>query len=290
MRQQLEYLTVAHRKSRFMAAIEGTALGVAIGLIDVHSSNADWFDAYLVLLVACFVLGLRHGWRSWQAWGPIGWCFYLMHRAAISSGYRPPFVEEDVDKAIMALYVLVPAGVGLAAGAFVRFVIANARWAARFTKCRPVRNGVTNGINDTRLFSESDHSPPRRGHTADDQQVRHRLTVGHAMVVVAMIAVDLAALRALLLHDQFFGFGTVYSERYSEGSFSRLQKGMTRAEVEALVGRPLRIVPWNQDTLPGAEEMWYFSDQPDVTANFYRRWVLFENGKVVTIINDFWID
>jgi hypothetical protein len=31
-------------------------------------------------------------------------------------------------------------------------------------------------------------------------------------------------------------------------------------------------------------------DQPNAEANFGRRWVLFENGKVMAVINDFWVD
>jgi hypothetical protein len=41
---------------------------------------------------------------------------------------------------------------------------------------------------------------------------------------------------------------------------------------------------------PHDEEMWYYSTQPNDTANFWRRWVHFKNGKVVEIINDFWVD
>jgi len=41
---------------------------------------------------------------------------------------------------------------------------------------------------------------------------------------------------------------------------------------------------------PRDEEMWFYSDQPNDLANFHRRWVLFEKGKVAVVINDFWID
>jgi hypothetical protein len=65
---------------------------------------------------------------------------------------------------------------------------------------------------------------------------------------------------------------------------------MSPAEVEALVGRPLEVVPWNLGTAHPKQELWCFSDRPEKTANFHRRWVLFEYGKVVEVINDFWID
>src|SRR3954447_488576 len=111
----------AARRSRFLPAIEGAVIGLSLGLIDVHSKAGDWFNATMASLVAGFVLGLRHGRGSWQAWVPLGWCFYLMHRAAIAYGYRPPYVEADANAALMSLYVLWPAGAGLALGVFIRF-------------------------------------------------------------------------------------------------------------------------------------------------------------------------
>jgi hypothetical protein len=74
------------------------------------------------------------------------------------------------------------------------------------------------------------------------------------------------------MHDPLLGFGTIYSARYSESRFRTVRVGMNCAEVEALVGRPLRIVPWNQHTGPQDEEMWFYSDQPNALANFHRRW------------------
>ncbi len=98
-------------------------IGLSLGLVDVHSSDSDSFSPVFAYLVAGFVLGLRHGGRSWQAWLPLGWCFYLMHRAAIAYGYRPPYVEADAGSALLSLYVLWPAGLGLALGVLVRFAI-----------------------------------------------------------------------------------------------------------------------------------------------------------------------
>jgi hypothetical protein len=109
------------------------------------------------------------------------------------------------------------------------------------------------------------------------------------MVIVAVLSFHLAFVRLLLKNDLFFGFGTIYSARYSESRFKTLRAGMSRDEVEAIVGPPLRKVPWDVLT-PHEREMWYYSDQHDYTANYWRRWVLFENGKVVDVINDFWLD
>lgn len=65
---------------------------------------------------------------------------------------------------------------------------------------------------------------------------------------------------------------------------------MTREEVEAIVGPPLRKVPWNESAGSPHEEMWQYSDRRDYTANYWRRWVLFEDDKVLEIISDFWFD
>ncbi len=104
-------------------AIEGTIIGLIFGLIDIHSTYDDWFSAELAYLIAGLALGMIHSGRAWQAWPPSGWCFYLMHRGAIAYGYRPPYVEENGAAAIRSLFVLWPAGIGIAIGAFllVRF-------------------------------------------------------------------------------------------------------------------------------------------------------------------------
>jgi hypothetical protein len=65
---------------------------------------------------------------------------------------------------------------------------------------------------------------------------------------------------------------------------------MTTAEVEAIMGRPLRIVPWDQMGGSPNVSMWFYTDQPSATANYHRRWVQFEGDKVIAVINDFWID
>ncbi len=110
------------------------------------------------------------------------------------------------------------------------------------------------------------------------------------MSIVLLIAIHLAFVRLLLMTDPFFGFCTFYSAGFSESRFRTLHVGMTGGEVEAIVGPPLRKVLWNQSAETRDEEMWCYSDRQDDTANYWRRWVLFENGKVVLVINDFWFD
>ena len=61
-------------------------------------------------------------------------------------------------------------------------------------------------------------------------------------------------------------------------------------EVEAIMGEPLRKVPWNEHMGVHGEEMWFYSHQPNANANYWRRWVLFHDGKPITFINDSWND
>lgn len=293
IRRLIKRLLAAIARSRFLAAIEAAAIGTVLGLIDIHTDGEYWFNGMFACLVAGLVLALRHGGRSWQAWSPLVWCFYLMHRAAIAAGYRPPYVEPDADRALFTFYLLIPVTLGLAVGALVRLPIvrlAQLYWYAPEEADRePSEPGAAEP--ETTQPAEPDRPPPRPAATRPAGRMpRRRLTVAQAMVVVALIGLHLAAMRALLFHEPFFGFNTIYSEQYDEGRFLSLRVGMTRAEVQAILGRPLRIAPWNGNTGPQVEEMWFYSDQPDVTANFYRRWVYFKDGKAVAVINDFWVD
>jgi hypothetical protein len=284
-------LIVAVTRSRFQAAIDGTLVSLLLGLIDVHSKDGDSFNPMLAYVVAGLVLVMRHGGRSWQAWLPLGWCFYLMHRVAIACGYQPPYVEADADSALSSLYVLWPAGLGLALGLFVHFARAGFVWSVRFRPGRANQERSGTGNREITHQPDTGRTPSRHPAPASaERTTRQRLTVRGLMVIVSLIGIHLATLRALLIHEPFFGFGTYYSDGYSESRFVTLRVGMTCGEVEAIVGRPLRKVPWNQDTGPYSEEMWQYSDRPDCTANYWRRWVHFENGKVITVFNDFWLD
>lgn len=118
---------------------------------------------------------------------------------------------------------------------------------------------------------------------------RPRFTLRRAMFAVACLGICLAGLRVILLKAPIGGLGTIYSEKYAETKFESLRAGMTEREVEAIMGEPLKKVPWDEQ-LGVHDEMWFYSDQPNATANFWRRWVLFENGNATTIINDYWYD
>jgi hypothetical protein len=86
------------------------------------------------------------------------------------------------------------------------------------------------------------------------------------------------------------GGGTIYSKNYDETKFHRLRVGMTENEVVAIIGEPLRKVPlWVSPEVVDGEQ-WFYSDQPDATADFWRRWVSFKSGRVTQIISDYWYD
>ena len=108
---------------RFQAAIEGIAIGLLIGLIDIHSTSGGWFNALVAFLAVGFALGVRHASRAWQAWLPLSSSLYVMHLAAISCGYRPPYVEADAERAGACVVMALPAALALGLGALVRFCI-----------------------------------------------------------------------------------------------------------------------------------------------------------------------
>jgi hypothetical protein len=249
------------------AAIEAITVGLALGLIDIHSTGkpGEWFNALGAFFLAGSLLGLRHGTRAWQAWAPLGFCFYAVHRAAIAYGYQPPYVEEDAESALRSFFVLWPAGIGLGLGALVSLGISFVVRAA---------------------WKHEGGSVPRAAAPRD----RAWFTVARLMLIIALIAINLTDVRMLLWTDHFLGFGTVYAPGYSEDRFQRLRVGMTASEVEAIVGRPLGRSDWGSGPTPTAQELWQYSSHHDHTANFWRRWALVENGKVVHVFNDFWVD
>jgi hypothetical protein len=276
---------------RHLPAVQGTIVGLTFGLIDIHSKEGDWFNSLVAYLIAGLAVGLLNAGRAWQAWPPLGWCFYLMHRAAIAYGYRPPYVEEDATAAVVSLVVLWPAAIGLAVGAFLRFVFST-------------RDGTTGRehppASDDRSAAECSQAaevPAAAGATSQRPPVNRtepvrprRWTVASMLVTVAWAGIYLATTKALLVTDPFFGFSTFYSDRFSQRAFDSVRVGMSQREVENIVGKPLRKLPWNQEAGAHDEELWCYSDRTDDTFNFWRRWVCFTDGKVVWIANDFWVD
>ena len=79
------------------------------------------------------------------------------------------------------------------------------------------------------------------------------------------------------------GNNTVYAKGYTDARFRSIRLGMTAIQVEATLGPPLKIAPFG-----GMPSVWYYTDQETDWDNFWRRWVVFERGRVVEIISDFW--
>ena len=187
-------------------------------------------------------------------------------------------------------YASWPAGLGLGLGTFVRFVITflsevnepGGEEATRSARQRSARASRQSGSPWT-FIRTIDFSVNR---AASRSPVHSTAMGGHDCSGRPPPRVR----RLLLNNDPLFGFCTFYSERYSESRFNSLRVGMTREEVEAIVGPPLRKVPWNESAGSPHEEMWQYSDRRDYTANYWRRWVLFEDDKVLEIISDFWFD
>jgi hypothetical protein len=86
---------------------------------------------------------------------------------------------------------------------------------------------------------------------------------------------------------RLFGEETVYADGYSEKRFQSIKVGMKMAEVDSIMGPPLRRGTWG-DLRP----VWFYSDQRNVSDNFWRRWVVVDatSDRVAEIIADFWVD
>jgi hypothetical protein len=253
-------LPIFSSKLPIQVPLEGMAIGLVLGLIDIHSTGAYWVLLLFAYVVAGIALGWRHAGRAWQAWVPLGSSLYLMHLAAIAGGYQPAFVEDDAGSAIGCIFMAWPAGLGLTFGAFARF------------------------------FDRRGPSTRNPAATLAERPRARRISVRKLTGIVAVIAIHFAFVRLLLKNDPFFGLCTNYSEGYSESRFNALRVGMTREEVKSIIGAPIRVQPRREDAGRRDEETWEYSDRRDYTANFWRRWVLFENGKVVVVVSDFWVD
>ena len=102
------------------------------------------------------------------------------------------------------------------------------------------------------------------------------------MLTVASTGIILFLFRGCILYPE----NTIYFLAYSETTFRQARAGMTTKEVEALMGPPLRKVPW----FDGPFTNWQYTTQYNPTLNFWRRWVFIRNGKVAFVVNDYGVD
>jgi hypothetical protein len=122
---------------------------------------------------------------------------------------------------------------------------------------------------------------------------RIRFTTRRIMVVVACLGIGLGAARWVRSK-----LSTVYASGYSESQFRRLRIGMTREQVESIVGPPLRKDSTSQRWSPF--ENWIYSEPPPLGVvygpggeDYWRRWVMFDpnnNNKIIAIIDDYYVD
>jgi outer membrane protein assembly factor BamE (lipoprotein component of BamABCDE complex) len=96
------------------------------------------------------------------------------------------------------------------------------------------------------------------------------------MVVVAVLALAFwlvsGVSETLLL--------TSYSTGFREERFATIRVGMTANQVETILGPPIAKEPWGEGT-----ENWQYSG-PRGPAFYRRRWVLFNNGRVLGVVSD----
>jgi hypothetical protein len=110
------------------------------------------------------------------------------------------------------------------------------------------------------------------------------------MLAVPCLGFCLVIVWWIVLNAPIGGLGTIYSQNDDETKFHGLREGMTAQEVKTRMGPPLEKMPWNQHMGVHDEEMWYYSNQRNATASFWRRWVLFEQDRAKAVISDYWYD
>jgi len=111
-----------------------------------------------------------------------------------------------------------------------------------------------------------------------------RFTVRGMMVAVVLLGCWLGTARWWVQHN----FATVYASGYSESQFRRVRVGMTPIEVDSILGPPLEK---NSTSKRWSHyENWIYSEPPPIGANYWRRWVMFDGGKVVSVVEDYYED
>ena len=125
------------------------------------------------------------------------------------------------------------------------------------------------------------------------QRPRVRFTVRRMMVVVAALGILLTLVRYVFIEDSpdqllaaiLHPHSTAYAPGYNESRFRAVRIGMATSQVERLAGSPLERRPawW-----PAGDDLWLYTRGRTSTGR--RRWVVFRKGKVVEVINNFYVD
>ncbi|WP_165251743.1 hypothetical protein [Paludisphaera soli] len=79
---------------------------------------------------------------------------------------------------------------------------------------------------------------------------------------------------------------TVYAPGFDQARFDRIGMGTPAVEVEEALGPPLTKYPAGDDGV----EVWLYTRQATATSDYWRRWVVFKEGRVDDLMNDYWYD
>jgi hypothetical protein len=97
-------------------------LGLAYAALDVHLSS-HWGIGCALVLGTAMILGFLQPKQGWLWFPLLSVCLFGIHVLAILCGYRPPYVERSVPRAIGTFVSLGPAFLGVAVGAGLRLVL-----------------------------------------------------------------------------------------------------------------------------------------------------------------------
>ena len=82
---------------------------------------------------------------------------------------------------------------------------------------------------------------------------------------------------------------TEWAPGYKEEKFAKIRVGMSKKQVLELLGQPFAgtFSKWCSNE---AHCNWVYSHQTESWNDYDRRWVIFENGQVATIVHEFYWD
>ncbi len=112
------------------------------------------------------------------------------------------------------------------------------------------------------------------------QKPRFRLSTRRMMILIVVIAIVVAVVRQMLYRS------TVYSVEYDESRFQQVRAGQTSKEVEALMGPPLRKVPYPDS----GNVNWCYTAKRFGYSDYWKRCVFMKNDKVDHVSSMYWID
>ena len=179
---------------------ETLAVGLLLGFVDSNLAGNQGFvlPAYFV---AAVLLGLRHAGRAISCWPLLGVSLYAVHVVAIACGRKPPYVEENYRFAEQCLWVIIPSGLGIMAGAGFRATLSASGYFRR------------------------ESGPPVRFFPKSTREV---------MAAVACISIGLGCLKRMMFPP------TIYAAGYNDARFNAIREGMTPDQVASAVGQPLK--------------------------------------------------